>query len=97
MRIVVFAEHDGRTVATASRSALAFACQCARATDGSVEWLLLGHQLDASATDAAAYASVLAADSPALAHPLAEPYASVIAAADPLTAANSHDAAAAQR
>ncbi|HPM79837.1 MAG TPA: FAD-binding protein [Candidatus Anammoximicrobium sp.] len=94
MRILVVAEHDGRTVAAASRSALAFARQCATATDGRVEWLLLGHQLDTPAADAATYAPVLAADSPALIYPLAEPYAAVIVAAvterraDLLVAAN---------
>ena len=81
MRILVVAEHDGRGVCVASRSALTFARQCAAATSGSVEWLLLGHQLDKPAADAAAYAPVLAADSPALSDPLAERYAPIIAAA----------------
>jgi electron transfer flavoprotein alpha subunit len=81
VRILVVGEHDGRGVCVASRSALAFARQCAAATSGSVEWLLLGHQLDKPAADAAAYAPVLAADSPALADPLAERYAPMIAAA----------------
>lgn len=81
MRILVFAEHDGRAVSVASRSALAFAHSCALATSGSVEWLLLGHDLDTAAADAAAYAPVVLADDPALAHPLADRYAAVIAAA----------------
>lgn len=81
MRILVVAEHDRRGICAASRSALAFARQCAAATNGSVEWLLLGHQLDQAAAHAAAYAPVLVADSPALAAPLAERYAPVIAAA----------------
>jgi electron transfer flavoprotein alpha subunit len=42
---------------------------------------LLGHELDAAAADAAAYAPVLVADDPALAQPLADRYAPVIAAA----------------
>lgn len=81
MRILVVAEHDGRGICAASRSALAFARQCAAATGGGVEWLLLGHQLGQAASDAAAYAPVLVADSPALAAPLAERYAPVIASA----------------
>jgi electron transfer flavoprotein alpha subunit len=80
MRILVVAEHDGRGVCVASRSALAFARDCAAATNGSVEWLLMGHRLDTPAADAAAYAPVLVADSPALADPLADRYAPVIAA-----------------
>ena len=81
MRILVVAEHDGTAIRAASRSALTFARACAAATGGSVQWLLLGHQLEASAADAAAYAPVLAADAPALIHPLADRYAGVIAAA----------------
>lgn len=81
MRILVVAEHDGIAVRTASRSALTFARACAAATGGGTQWLLLGHQLDAAAADAAVYAPVLAADSPALNHPLADRYAHVIATA----------------
>ena len=81
MRILVVAEHDGTAIRAASRSALTFARSCAAATGGSVQWLLLGHQLEASAADAAAYAPVRCADAPALIHPLADRYAGVIAAA----------------
>jgi len=81
MRIVVVAEHEGAAVRAASRSALAFARSCAAATGGSVQWLLLGHDLQAPAVDAARYAPVLAADALALVHPLADRYAPVIAAA----------------
>lgn len=81
MRILVVAEHDGTAVRTASRSALTFAQACAAATGGSTQWLLLGHQLGAPAAEAAVYAPVLAADSPALIHPLADRYAHVIASA----------------
>jgi len=81
VRILVVAEHDHRAVCVASRSALTFARQCAAASGGSVEWLLLGHSLDLPAADAACYAPVLAADRPALADPLAERYAPVLAAA----------------
>ena len=81
MRILVVAEHDGTTIRTASRSALAFAQACATASGGTAQWLLLGHQLAAPAADAAAFAPVLVADSPPLARPLADRYAQVIAAA----------------
>ena len=81
MRILVVAEHDGTAVRASSRSALAFAQDCAAATGGSTQWLLLGHQLEPPAADAAAFAPVLVADSPALAHPLADRHAQVMAAA----------------
>lgn len=81
MRILVAAEHDGTAVRPASRSALTFARACAAATGGSVQWLMLGHQLEAPATEAAAFAPVLAADSPALLRPLADRWAHVMAAA----------------
>jgi electron transfer flavoprotein alpha subunit len=94
MRILVVAEHDGIAIRAASRSALTFARACAAATGGSVQWLLLGHQLEAAAADAAAYAPVLCADAPVLIPPLADRYADVITAAvresraDLLVAAN---------
>jgi electron transfer flavoprotein alpha subunit len=96
MRFLVIAEHDGHAVRLASRSALSFATQCVRDSgDGSVQWLLLGHQLDEVASCAAAYAPALVADSPALAAGVADRYAKVIAdavverQADVLVAANS--------
>jgi electron transfer flavoprotein alpha subunit len=81
MRILVVAEHDGTAVRAASRSALTFARACAAATGGSTQWLLLGHQLELPAADAAVYAPVLVADSPALTAPLADRYAHVITVA----------------
>lgn len=81
MRILVVAEQEGTGLRPASRSALEFARACAATCGGSVQWLLLGHQLEASAAEAATYAPVLIADSPALQHPLADRYATVIAAA----------------
>lgn len=81
MRILVVAEREGLGIRPASRSALSFARACAAASGGSVQWLLLGHQLAAPAAEAAAYAPVLLADSPALQHPLADRYAAVMAAA----------------
>ena len=78
MRILVFAEHDGGQIRAGSRSALAFATAVAGA-GGEVTWLLLGHELDAAARDAARYGPVLAADCPALAAAVADRYAKVLA------------------
>jgi len=58
---------------------LAFAFEIAEASAGDVEWLLLGHQLEQTAADASKYARTLVADCPALANPLADRYAHVIA------------------
>lgn len=79
MRILVVAEHDGQRVRSASRSALTFAFEIAEASAGDVEWLLLGHQLEQTAADASKYARTVVADCPALANPLADRYAHVIA------------------
>ena len=81
MRILVVAQHDGQRVRSVSRSALAFAAQIAEMTGGDVQWLLIGHQLDAVAQDAARYAPTLTAACRALEHPLADRYAHVIATA----------------
>lgn len=80
MRILVVGEHDGSSLRGASLSALAFARSVAEASSGDVAWLLLGHQLERVAKEAAVFAPVLAVDSPALDQPLAEPFARVIAA-----------------
>jgi electron transfer flavoprotein alpha subunit len=58
---------------------MAFAQDAAEQTGGDARWLLLGNQLEGVAQDAASSAPVLLADSPALAHPLADRYARVIA------------------
>ncbi len=80
MRILVVAQHDGRAVRAASRCALSFAVRCAEATGGGpVGWLALGHRLDRVTADAAGYAPVFVADSPALADPAPDRYARVIA------------------
>ncbi len=80
MRTLVLAEHDGTSLRGASLSALGFARTVAQATGGEATWLVLGHQLDSVAKEAARYAPVLAVDSPALDAPLAEPLARIIAA-----------------
>jgi electron transfer flavoprotein alpha subunit len=79
MRVLILCEHDGQGIRLGSRSAIAFANAVAEPTRGSVECLLLGHSLATVAQDAAAYAPVLLADHPALANPLADRYAKVIA------------------
>jgi electron transfer flavoprotein alpha subunit len=79
MNIVVLCEHDGRSLRLGSRSAVAFANAVLAQTGGSIECLLLGHSLAAVGKDAAAYAPVRVADHPALANPLADRYAKVIA------------------
>ena len=53
----------------------------AEATGGDVAWLVLGHNLEKVAEEAARVAPVLAVDSPALDQPRAESFARVIAAA----------------
>jgi electron transfer flavoprotein alpha subunit len=58
---------------------MSFAKLVAAETRGDVHWLVLGHRIESVAADAARFAPVLAVDSPALAHPLAEPFARVIA------------------
>jgi electron transfer flavoprotein alpha subunit len=79
MQILVIAERDGQSIRRASRSALSFAYDVADQAGGDVECLILGHQLDAVAAEAANYAPVLLADSAVLAWPLADRYAHVIA------------------
>ncbi len=79
MRVLILCEHDGQGIRLGSRSAVAFANAVAEPTRGSIECLLLGHSLAAVAQDAAAYAPVLLADHPALANPVADRYAKVIA------------------
>lgn len=79
MRLLVLLEHDGQRVRLGSRCALSFAQAVAGHHGGSVTSLVLGHALQAVVADACAYSAVLAADHPALAWPLAERYARVIA------------------
>jgi len=79
MRILVIVEHDGKTVRAGSESALGFAKVMAEQTDGSIECLVLGDQIQGVVDRMASYAPVLQADSPALAHPVADRFAKVIA------------------
>ncbi len=79
MRILVIVEHDGKTVRAGSDSALGFAKTVAEQTDGSVECLVLGDQIQSVVERMASYAPVLQAESPALVHPIADRFAKVIA------------------
>ncbi len=79
MRVLVVVEHDSKLVRPASRSAFAFAGAVAAQTGGSVECLVLGHRLEAVAQAAARLAPVHVADNAALAAPVADRYAHVIA------------------
>ena len=79
MRVLILCEYDGQGIRLGSRSAVTFANAVAEETQGGVECLLLGHSLATVSQDAAAYAPVLVADHPALANPLADRYAKVIA------------------
>ena len=80
MRILVVAEHDGRTLRGASLSCLSFANSVAAATGGEVAWLVLGHRVENVAAEAARFAPVVVVDSPGLEQPMAEPLARTIAA-----------------
>lgn len=79
MRVLIICEYDSQGIRLGSRSAIAFANAVAEQTQGTGECLLLGHSLATVAQDAAAYAPVLVADHPALANPVADRYAKVIA------------------
>jgi electron transfer flavoprotein alpha subunit len=79
MRVLILCEYDSKSLRLGSRSALAFANAVAEQTQGSVECLLLGHSLATVAQDTSSYAPVLVADHPALANPVADRYAKVIA------------------
>ncbi len=80
--LLVIAEHAHGALKLSTRSAVAFARQVIAAADGGTfDLLLLGENLAALAASAArcGAATVLVADSPALAQPLADRYAHIIA------------------
>ena len=79
MKILVVAEHDQQTIRTSTRSALTFAQDIAKQNNATIECLVLGAGVDAVAADAARYAPVLVADDAALAEPVADRYARLIA------------------
>jgi electron transfer flavoprotein alpha subunit len=80
MRTLVIAEHDGNALRVATLSSLAFANSVAGTTAGDATLLVLGHGVDSVAAEAAKYCNVLVVDSPALTHPMAEPFANAIVA-----------------
>jgi electron transfer flavoprotein alpha subunit len=86
MQILVVAEHDGATLRPATLSALTFAQSIAQATDGTVQLLVMGHELASVVAQGVMFAPVLVADSPNLASPVADRHAHVIA-----NIAKSHD------
>ena len=80
-RILVIAEHDSGQLKLASFAAAGFAQKVCTASGGSFDFLLLGSGV-AAATEGlrkSGAATVLAADSPELAQPLADRYAKIIA------------------
>lgn len=79
MKVLVIAEHDGKSLRIASRSSLAFANQVAEATGGTVSWLVIGDQLADVAKEAALYAPVMVVESAQLARPMADSFATAIA------------------
>lgn len=78
MRALVILEHDGKTVRTGSYSAAAFAQGVTQAS-GSVELLLLGHEIGGMTQPASRVAPILVADHKLLAAPVADRYANFIA------------------
>lgn len=88
-RILVIAEQSQGTLKPATGAAVGFALQVATATGGSFDILVLGSSIQRAAAAAACWgaAEVLVADSPALAEPLADRLAQVIA-----TVAHARDA-----
>ena len=79
MSILVVAEHDGTTIRRATRAAIGFANSLTQHANSHVEILVLGQNVERVAQDAAAFAPVLVADDQALAAPVADRYAKVIA------------------
>lgn len=79
MKVLVIAEHDGKSLRAASLSCLAFARQVAEAAGGAVSWLVLGNQAGSVAAEAAKWAPVFVVESPCLAQPMADSCARAIA------------------
>jgi electron transfer flavoprotein alpha subunit len=79
MRILVIAEHDGAALRPGTLCAIGFAGLVAEKTGGEVECLVQGHQVEAVAQDVARFSRVVSVNSSALADPVADRHASVIA------------------
>ena len=79
MRALVVLEHDGHAVRAGSYSAAAFAAAVVAPSGGGVEFLLVGHAVQALAEAAAHFGPVLVADHEVLAVPAADRFSSIIA------------------
>lgn len=81
-KVLVIAEHDGKSLKLATLSAVAFASKVASLCGGSFEILVIGNQPAQIGEQLAGYgaAATLTADHPELANPLADKYADVVAA-----------------
>lgn len=79
MNVLVVVEHDNKSLRSASLAAIGFAQQLVSTIDGDVQILVLGHQAEVAAGDAADYAPVVLADDPSLQHPLPIQNAATIA------------------
>ncbi len=79
MNILLIAELQDGQIRPGSLSALTFARQVALETDGSLQWLLLGANLEAATTEAARYAPVLFCDAAIFAATAADSWAAAIA------------------
>ncbi len=79
MKILVVVEHNQAGMRPASRCAFGFAASVAAESQGQVASLVLGDQIAEVASQCAAYAPVLSAESPTLANPMAQRYAEIIA------------------
>ena len=79
MQTLVIAEHDGKSLRSSSVSSAGFANSVAQTTGGDVTWLVLGHNVENVAAEAARFGKVVVVDSPSLEHPMAEPFARAIA------------------
>ena len=79
MRALVILEHDGQAVRAGSYSAAAFAAAVVAPSGGSVEFLLLGHEVQSLAEAAAQFGRVMVVDHELLEVPVADRYAAIIA------------------
>jgi electron transfer flavoprotein alpha subunit len=79
--VLVVVEASAGQLRTASLPAITFGRQMAEKAGGKLTLLLVGHNLGGAAEEAAKYAEVLSAESPALEHYLAESYAPIVARA----------------
>jgi electron transfer flavoprotein alpha subunit len=78
MRALVILEHDGKVIRPGSYSAAAFAQAIAQA-GGSVQLMLLGHDIESMVQAASRIAPVIVAEHERLAVPVADCYANIIA------------------